>query len=63
MIVVYLQRPNKYGGTSWFTIIPGLDYAAEMVDIVSAKRSVCCAGTVLCRHACLSFVVGGMPEK
>lgn len=35
VIVVYLQRPDRYGGTSWLTIQPGLTFAEEMVDMVS----------------------------
>lgn len=37
VIVVYLQRPNTYGGTVWFTMLPGVHYSEEMVDIVSVQ--------------------------
>lgn len=37
VIVVYLQRPNTFGGTVWFTLLPGVHYEEEMVDIVSAE--------------------------
>lgn len=36
VIVVYLQRAHSFGGTPWFTIEVGLDYATEMVDMVCA---------------------------
>lgn len=62
VIVIYLERPDKYGGTALFTIISGRGYTSEMVDIVSPKpRFMCCIGTGLCGcivlHA-FSFIAG-----
>lgn len=34
IIVVYWQSAAKFGGTAWFAIIEGQDYAEEMVDVV-----------------------------
>lgn len=36
ILVIYLQEPGNFGGTSWLTIKKGNGYAEELVDIVSA---------------------------
>lgn len=48
VIVVYLQRAENFGGTPWFSISLGRDYASEMVDVV---RALCCC----VRDACPSW--------
>lgn len=38
IIVIYLQGPMLFGGTSWFSILPDRIYSSEIVDIVSLSH-------------------------
>lgn len=64
IIVVYLQRTDEFGGSSWFGIEEGRSFATEVVDLVrdAVEHDVVCTTEcpVPCRGVLTALLVASV---